>query len=177
MALALKFEHMIRQAVVPDYAVLAAVGRVSRARVTQIMNLLNLAPDIQEQILFLTWEAAERNGICEQAANFHGFPDAGLGARTVRRRGLEGHAGQRCCLLLRWFYRIRRRSRRRSRPWGGSLVLATFVEDTQESCPPVYLIDSPSIDFMLLCCLHATLQAVEDRVPAPIVRKNFQHVQ
>jgi hypothetical protein len=66
MALALKFEQMIRQAVVPDYAVLAAVGRVSRARVTQIMNLLNLAPDIQEQILFLRWETAERCGICEQ---------------------------------------------------------------------------------------------------------------
>jgi len=67
MALALKFEHMIRQSVVPDYAVLAAVGRVSRARVTQIMNLLNLAPDIQEQILFLGWETAERQGICEQS--------------------------------------------------------------------------------------------------------------
>jgi DNA invertase Pin-like site-specific DNA recombinase len=67
MALALKFEQMIRQAVVPDYAVLAAVGRVSRVRVTQIMNLLNLAPDIQEQILFLGWEAAERCGICEQS--------------------------------------------------------------------------------------------------------------
>ena len=66
MALALKFEQMIRQVVVPDYAVLAAVGRVSRARVTQIMNLLNLAPDIQEQILFLRWQTAERCGICEQ---------------------------------------------------------------------------------------------------------------
>ena len=66
MALALKFEQMIRQAVVPDYAVLAAVGQVSRARVTQIMNLLNLAPDIQEQILFLRWEAAEHCGMCEQ---------------------------------------------------------------------------------------------------------------
>ena len=66
MALAVKFEQMIRQSVVPDYAVLAAVGRVSRARVTQIMNLLNLAPDIQEQILFLRWETAERCGICEQ---------------------------------------------------------------------------------------------------------------
>jgi DNA invertase Pin-like site-specific DNA recombinase len=66
MALALKFEQMIRQAVVPDYAVVATLGRVSRARVTQIMNLLNLAPDIQEQILFLSSEAAERCGICEQ---------------------------------------------------------------------------------------------------------------
>ncbi len=67
MALAVKFEQMIRQSVVPDYAVLAAVGRVSRARVTQIMNLLNLAPDIQEEILFLRREAAERCGICEQS--------------------------------------------------------------------------------------------------------------
>ena len=66
MALALKFEQMIRQAVVSDYTELAALGRVSRSRVTQIMNLLNLAPDIQEQILFLRWETAERCGICEQ---------------------------------------------------------------------------------------------------------------
>ena len=65
MALALKFEQMIRQAVVGDYAELAALGRVSRSRVTQIMNLLNLAPDIQEQILFLKAEAAEQSGICE----------------------------------------------------------------------------------------------------------------
>jgi len=67
MALALKFEQTVRQTLVPDYAVLAALGRVSRARVTQIMNLLNLAPDIQEQILFLKWETAERCGICEQS--------------------------------------------------------------------------------------------------------------
>ena len=67
MALALKFEQMIRQAVVTDYVVLAQLGRVSRARVTQIMNLLNLAPDIQEQILWLKPETAERCGICEQS--------------------------------------------------------------------------------------------------------------
>ena len=65
MALALKFEQMIRQAVVNDFTELAALGRVSRSRVTQIMNLLNLAPDIQEQILFLKAEAAEQSGICE----------------------------------------------------------------------------------------------------------------
>jgi DNA invertase Pin-like site-specific DNA recombinase len=67
MALALKLEQMKREAVVSDYAVLAALGRVSRARVTQIMNLLNLAPDIQEQILFLSLETAEQCGICEQS--------------------------------------------------------------------------------------------------------------
>ena len=67
MALALKFEQMMRQSLVTDYSVLAALGRVSRARVTQIMNLLNLAPDIQEQILFLKAETAERQGICEKS--------------------------------------------------------------------------------------------------------------
>ena len=53
MALAIKFEGLIRDGVVSDYADLARLGVVTRARMTQIMNLLNLAPDIQEEILFL----------------------------------------------------------------------------------------------------------------------------
>src|SRR4029078_9665180 len=53
MALALKFEGMIREGVVKDYAELARLGRVTRARISQIMSLLNLAPDIQEAVLFL----------------------------------------------------------------------------------------------------------------------------
>jgi hypothetical protein len=53
MALAIRFEQLVRNGVVADYADLARLGRVTRARVTQIMNLLNLAPDIQETILFL----------------------------------------------------------------------------------------------------------------------------
>jgi hypothetical protein len=32
---------------------LARLGNVTRARITQIMNLLSLAPDIQEALLFL----------------------------------------------------------------------------------------------------------------------------
>jgi hypothetical protein len=67
MALALKFEQMIGKGVVHNYAVLAALGQVSRQRLTQVMNLLNLAPDIQEQILFLTWESAEQCGIHERS--------------------------------------------------------------------------------------------------------------
>lgn len=39
--------------VVKDYAELARLGQVPRALITQIMNLLLLAPDIQEEILFL----------------------------------------------------------------------------------------------------------------------------
>ena len=53
MALAIRFERLLREGQVASYAELARLGHVTRARVTQIMNLLNLAPDIQEDILFL----------------------------------------------------------------------------------------------------------------------------
>ena len=51
-ALAIRFQELLRSGQVASYAELAELGHVSRARVTQIMNLLLLAPDIQEQILF-----------------------------------------------------------------------------------------------------------------------------
>ncbi len=51
MALAIHFEDLIRQGVVTDYADLARLGHVTRARVTQIMNLRLLAPEIQEDLL------------------------------------------------------------------------------------------------------------------------------
>lgn len=53
MALAIRFETLIRDGVVADYAELARLGHVTRARITQVMALLGLAPDIQEAILFL----------------------------------------------------------------------------------------------------------------------------
>ena len=53
LALALRFDGLIRSGAVRDYAELARLGHVSRARITQILSLLHLAPDLQEQILFL----------------------------------------------------------------------------------------------------------------------------
>ena len=53
MALAIRFEELLRTDAIGSYAELAALGHVTRARVSQIMNLRNLAPDIQEEILFL----------------------------------------------------------------------------------------------------------------------------
>ena len=53
MALAIKLDRLVRRGEVRDYAALARLGHVSRARITQIMNLLLLAPDIQEELLFL----------------------------------------------------------------------------------------------------------------------------
>ena len=52
-ALAIRFEGLVRRGDVRDYADLARLGCVTRARITQIMNLLHLAPDIQEALLFL----------------------------------------------------------------------------------------------------------------------------
>ena len=53
LALAHRFEAMVRNGEVKDYAQLARLGGVTRARVSQVVSLLNLAPDIQEAILFL----------------------------------------------------------------------------------------------------------------------------
>jgi hypothetical protein len=53
MALALRFEAHLRTGHVRTYSALARLGRVSRPRISQILNLLNLAPDIQEAILLL----------------------------------------------------------------------------------------------------------------------------
>ncbi len=53
LALAIRVEHLVQTAVVPDYATLARLGHVSRARLTQILNLFLLVLEIQEAILFL----------------------------------------------------------------------------------------------------------------------------
>ncbi len=53
MALAIRFERLLAEGAASDYAQLARLGHVTRARLTQIMNLRLLAPDIQEAILFL----------------------------------------------------------------------------------------------------------------------------
>ena len=51
MALAIKFQDMLDSGDVRDCADIARLGYVSRARLTQIMNLRHLAPDIQTSLL------------------------------------------------------------------------------------------------------------------------------
>ena len=53
LALALRIEEQVRKGELTSYAEVAVLGHVTRARVSQVMNLLNLAPDLQETILFL----------------------------------------------------------------------------------------------------------------------------
>ncbi|MBU4270538.1 MAG: hypothetical protein KKE86_07550 [Planctomycetes bacterium] len=66
MALAIRFDGLVRDGVVADQADLARLGHVTRARVTQIMNLLCLAPDIQEALLFLPSVLGGRDPIRER---------------------------------------------------------------------------------------------------------------
>lgn len=51
MALAIKFQDMIERGEVHDYADIARLGYVTRARLTQIMNLTLLSPQVQEMLL------------------------------------------------------------------------------------------------------------------------------
>jgi hypothetical protein len=53
MALAIRFQKLLWDGTIRDYAELGRLGGVTRARMTQIMKLLDLAPDLQEEILFL----------------------------------------------------------------------------------------------------------------------------
>lgn len=66
MALAIRFDQLIRDGAIADQAELARLGYVTRARLTQIMNLLCLAPDIQEALLFSPVTNRGRDAISEK---------------------------------------------------------------------------------------------------------------
>ena len=53
MALAIHFQDMIQRGEVRDYSHLACLGCLTRERMSQVMELVWLAPDIQQEILYL----------------------------------------------------------------------------------------------------------------------------
>jgi hypothetical protein len=53
LALAHHFDELLQTGAVETQAEIAALAKLTPARVTQIMNLLGLAPEIQEEIFFL----------------------------------------------------------------------------------------------------------------------------
>lgn len=53
MALAIHFEQLLQEGKVRDQSELARLAHVTQPRMTQIMNLLHLAPDVQEELLNL----------------------------------------------------------------------------------------------------------------------------
>jgi hypothetical protein len=60
LALARHIDDLVRSGAVCSYAAAARLSHVSRARMSQIVALLNLAPDLQEQLLFLQRPARGR---------------------------------------------------------------------------------------------------------------------
>ena len=66
MALAIKCQGLIERRVLRDYSELARLGRISRARATQIMHLLQLAPDIQECLFVPAGHNPNRDPITER---------------------------------------------------------------------------------------------------------------
>ena len=67
MALAIKLNGMLQQNRELRPSDLATRGSVSRTRITQILNLGNLAPDIQERLLWLPRQAEVRDSITEKS--------------------------------------------------------------------------------------------------------------
>jgi len=82
MALAIHFDRLLREGKVRDQSELARLAHVTQPRMTQIMNLNHLAPDIQEQLLFFKALTLGRPGLCER----HLRPIAATTSWTAQRR-------------------------------------------------------------------------------------------
>jgi hypothetical protein len=66
LALAIRYDQLIRTGVIRDHADIARLGGVSKARVSQVMALLDLCPAIQEAILSLPRTLYGRDPITER---------------------------------------------------------------------------------------------------------------
>lgn len=88
MALAIRFDRLIRERVVDDRSELARLSHVTQPRMLQIMNLLYLAPDIQEEILHLSHVTEGKDPIQEMMLR----PIAAeMDWKTQRKMWLEIH--------------------------------------------------------------------------------------
>ena len=67
MALAIQFQDMIQRGEARDYADLARLGGLTRERISQVMKLIWLAPDIQRDILEFSATTTSRFPITEVA--------------------------------------------------------------------------------------------------------------
>ncbi len=67
VALAIQFQDMLQRGEAKDYADLARLGCITRERMSQIMELVWLAPDIQQEILEFPPSGAARFPISEVA--------------------------------------------------------------------------------------------------------------
>jgi hypothetical protein len=66
MAVAIRLERLLRTGEVSDVMELARLGHVTQPRMSQILNLTLLAPDIQEELLFLARVSTGKASIHEK---------------------------------------------------------------------------------------------------------------
>ena len=85
IALAHKLERMVQSGEVRDYAELARLGQITPARLSQILILAQLAPAIQERLLFAS--AQEFVGVSE-----HGLREIAGEVRWDRQQRLLANA-------------------------------------------------------------------------------------
>lgn len=86
MALAIKFQEMVDRGEVRDYADLARLGLVTRARLTQIMNMLLLVPDIQSSLILREQNPVQLADLNERALRTLTSEAAWASQRTMWRR-------------------------------------------------------------------------------------------
>lgn len=121
MALAIHFDGLIQSGAVANYAELARLGNVTRARMTQIMNLLIGTGDSGGAFVFAAIGTGGRRGL------FEGFAGGGVGGcmggtarfvfRTIDNRQMQfsssvRHHGCRLCRSISRFGRCDRSSGR-----------------------------------------------------------------
>ena len=98
LALAIRYDQLLQAGHVRDYQELSQLGQVSRARITQIMNLSLLAPDIQEAILFLETGKSGSNPISERdlrpiVAHTSWSRQRTMWTQLMHKRSLSKHYG------------------------------------------------------------------------------------
>jgi len=93
MALAIHMDQLLRDGHVKDQLELAKLAGVTRARVTQVMGLLELAPDIQEQCFSPNPRIARARG--ESASAICGVGASALG--YVANQPARGESASAIC--------------------------------------------------------------------------------
>ncbi len=63
MALAIRLDDLVRSGTITTFADLARLGQVSRARITQILNLVNLRPTFRRQSCSCQGQSAGVRGL------------------------------------------------------------------------------------------------------------------
>jgi hypothetical protein len=91
MALAIHFDRLIREGTVKDVTELARLTHVTQPRMTQLLNLTHLAPDIQEELLFLPPAESGRDRVHEKMLRGVAAESDWRQQRQLWRRSTTGH--------------------------------------------------------------------------------------